>query len=261
MSEFIKASNGQIYKKPNGADYDLIPGKVYTLKYDDWEGDIFKENGLMNMPKKIYKSESDDIFIKNVINAFNNSEKNTTGVLLAGEKGTGKTVTAKLIAEQSGLPIIVIDENYPAGRLINFFKAFETKVCILMDEVEKNYNTRSMLSFLDGIHKTAKKLVLMTCNDIDQVDKYFVDRASRVRYLREYTMKDNLIYLEDILKDLDTTDENRRTIYNYISNKMENTSIDNMYTLLEEFKIQDVDLSNKMDLEFIEKFTENLNIS
>lgn len=48
-AEFIKVGN-RILPKPQGADYDLINGKVYDLKWDDWNSEaIFSENGELNL--------------------------------------------------------------------------------------------------------------------------------------------------------------------------------------------------------------------
>ena len=99
-NEFIKIGE-QIIAKPKGADYDLIPGKVYDLSWNRWEDSpIFKENGELNLPKKIYSTKTDDIFKKRIITYFNKANTNTTGVMLAGTKGTGKTVMAKILAKK-----------------------------------------------------------------------------------------------------------------------------------------------------------------
>lgn len=91
-NEFIKIGE-QIIAKPKGADYDLIPGKVYDLNWNRWEDSpIFKENGELNLPKKIYSTKTDDIFKKRIITYFNKANTNTTGVMLAGTKGTGNSV-------------------------------------------------------------------------------------------------------------------------------------------------------------------------
>lgn len=119
-NEFIKIGE-QIIAKPKGADYDLIPGKVYDLSWNRWEDSpIFKENGELNLPKKVYSTKTDDIFKKRIITYFNKANTNTTGVMLAGTKGTGKTVMAKILAKESGLPIIVVNPDYPEGKLIKF---------------------------------------------------------------------------------------------------------------------------------------------
>lgn len=91
-NEFIKVGE-QIIAKPKGADYDLIPGKVYDLSWNRWEDSpIFKENGELNLPKKVYSTKTDDIFKKRIITYFNKANTNTTGVMLAGTKGTGNSV-------------------------------------------------------------------------------------------------------------------------------------------------------------------------
>lgn len=119
-NEFIKIGE-QIIAKPKGADYDLIPGKVYDLSWNRQEDSpIFKENGELNLPKKVYSTKTDDIFKKRIITYFNKANTNTTGVMLAGTKGTGKTVMAKILAKESGLPIIVVNPDYPEGKLIKF---------------------------------------------------------------------------------------------------------------------------------------------
>ena len=242
MSEFIKIGN-KLVAKPKGADYDLINGKVYDLKWDEWNGaPIFTENGELNLPKKVYKSKEDIIFNKRVLNYFNVTSANTTGVLLAGTKGTGKSVEAKVLAKESGLPIIIVDNDYPSQKLIQFFKSFNTPVCIIFDEIEKNRDTEKMLDFLDGIEKTTKKLVLMTCNDLQRVSIYMQDRCSRVRYLRKYTPDCNFEFLPELVKDMEI--KSQEDVVKYITNNVVLPSMDNLYSLLTEIKLlEDTDMS------------------
>lgn len=242
MSEFIKIGN-KLVAKPKGADYDLINGKVYDLKWDDWNGaPVFTENGELNLPKKVYKSKEDIIFNKRVLNYFNVTSANTTGVLLAGTKGTGKSVEAKVLAKESGLPIIIVDNDYPSQKLIQFFKSFNTPVCIIFDEIEKNRDTEKMLDFLDGIEKTTKKLVLMTCNDLQRVSIYMQDRCSRVRYLRKYTPDCNFEFLPELVKDMEI--KSQEDVVKYITNNVVLPSMDNLYSLLTEIKLlEDTDMS------------------
>ena len=241
-TEFIKIGD-RLVIKPDGADYDLIPGKVYDLSYDRFVGeDIFKENGDLNFPGKLYTSKKDDLFKKRVLTYFNNSFTNTTGVMLAGVKGTGKTVCAKVLAQASNLPIIVVDPVYPEQRLIKFFKQIKSSVCILFDEVDKSFDTDKMLDFLDGIQKTSKKLVIMTCNNLSKVSEYLQDRCSRIRYLRKYTPEDNLEFLDPIITDLGI--KNTKEVSEYCRNNIKLLSMDNIVSFLNEVKmLEDEDIS------------------
>ncbi len=59
------------------------------------------------------------------------------GVLLNGVKGTGKSVTAKLICNElkNFLPIIIVDKAYEG--LPQFISKIQQEVIIFIDEFEK----------------------------------------------------------------------------------------------------------------------------
>lgn len=256
-NEFIKIGE-QIIAKPKGADYDLIPGKVYDLSWNRWEDSpIFKENGELNLPKKIYSTKTDDVFKKRIITYFNKANTNTTGVMLAGTKGTGKTVMAKILAKESGLPIIVVNPDYPEGKLIKFFKSFTTPVCVLFDEVEKNFKTECMLDFLDGVEKTAQKLVIMTCNDLSQVSQYMQDRCSRVRYLRQYSPDENAAFLPMIADDFGI--KNKEEVVKFCKENIKLLSMDNIVSFMSEVKmLEDEDISLQEIINIMNISTENI---
>ena len=91
-AQFIKQGN-DIRVKPDGLDYNLIPGKVYDLHWDDWKNTyIFSENGELNLPKKVYELKKDVIFKTRVLKYFENSPTQTTVIMHAGTKGTGNIV-------------------------------------------------------------------------------------------------------------------------------------------------------------------------
>lgn len=235
MSKFIK-SNDRIIPFPTGMEYQLEAGKVYDLKITKQWGEVitkFTINGEMNLPKKVFTTKKDDLFIKRVLHSYNNDTKNTTGILLTGDKGSGKTVTAKVIAQKANLPIVVIDSETVLTELNNFFKSFDDPVCILFDEVDKNFATRDLLTFLDGIQKTAKKLVIMTANDSDRIDEFLKNRCSRIRYYRNYyILEDAKEYAEMIAKDRGL--ENIEEVVNFITTKIKFPSIDNICSFIDE---------------------------
>lgn len=240
-AEFVK-SGSKILPKPNGTDYNLINGKAYDLKWDDWSDMAYlAENGELNLPSKIYELNEDKIFKKRVLNNFNNHE-NSIGVMLAGTKGTGKSMLAKIIAKESNLPIIIVDSQFPTTRLIGFFKQFSTPVCVIFDEIEKNFNTGRMLDFLDGVEKTTKKLVLMTCNELDKISEYLQDRCSRIRYVRKYGINDNLAFLPMLIENKEI--KNTEIVRKFVEERFKLPSIDNMNAFLNEVKdLEDEDIS------------------
>ena len=240
-NEFIKIGE-QIIAKPKGADYDLIPGKVYDLSWNRWEDSpIFKENGELNLPKKVYSTKTDDIFKKRIITYFNKANTNTTGVMLAGTKGTGKTVMAKTLAKESGLPIIVVNPDYPEGKLIKFFKSFTTPVCVLFDEVEK----------------TAQKLVIMTCNDLSKVSQYMQDRCSRIRYLRRYSPDENAAFLPILADDFGI--KNKEEVVKFCKENIKLLSMDNIVSFMSEVKmLEDEDISLQEIINIMNISTKNI---
>lgn len=244
MSEFIKVDD-KIVNKPNGFDYDLINGKVYNLKYDRFSvGAFFEEDGALNLPKKVYTTKDDDLFIKRVNTYFEKTNKLSTGVMLSGVKGTGKTVMAKVIAKNSGLPIIVVDEDFPTSRINDFFRKFSTPVVVIFDEVDKHWDTEDLLGWLDGVQTNAKKLVLFTCNNENRVNEYLQNRCSRVRYKRHFEPNDNVRFLKEILKDKGVAKDEIEATYKFIIDSFELLSIDNILSFIDE-KISFPGLSNE----------------
>lgn len=255
MAEFIKAGN-RIVNKPNGLDYDLVKGKVYDLEYDRMEGlSYLKENGDLNMPKKVYQIEKDIKFIDRVLKYFNSEKSSQTiGVLLSGTKGTGKTVLSKQLAMKSNLPIIVVSSNYPVSVMSEFFKKCNTEVCIIFDEIEKNKNywrTDDLLGFLDGVQFTCKKMVIMTCNSFGELNDNLFDRCSRVRYHRKYTDNSNVEFIREIAKDKGI--RNIDAVTSFIVDYMMLKSFDNISSFLDEILLNE-DLT-------LEEVAENMNIT
>lgn len=179
---FIKFDE-QIVPKPEGVDYELVPGQVYDM-YRNRETDscYLKEGKPFVFPEHYLLSNDDLHFISKTITAFENTDKMTTGVLLSGLKGSGKTLMAKKIAMESGLPIIVVDGNNYANEVEYYFSQTDTPCCIIFDEVDKHWRTSQLLSFLDGVKPTCKKLVVCTCNKEDDINENLNDRCSRIRY-------------------------------------------------------------------------------
>lgn len=229
-------SNGRIIPKPFGTDYELVNGKVYTLTHDrDLYMDYLQEDKDFEFPKTYYLNDKDYKFINKAIDTFNKTEKMTTGILLSGMKGSGKTLMAKKIAKESGLPIIVVDSKMSSDDIEPFFAKVTTDVCVIFDEIDKYWNTRYLLTFLDGVKPTCKKLVIATCNDEKEISTYLNDRCSRIRYKKRFggLSKDTV---EGIINDIVGDKNKANAAAEYICSNVETISYDNVIIFGEEIK-------------------------
>ena len=235
MANFIKSGNN-ITPFPKGLEYELEAGKVYDLLIKTVWGERvtkFTLNGEMNLPPTVYYTKKDRLFIDRVLRNFNSNGKNTTGVLLTGDKGTGKSVTAKILAKEANVPIIVINPEIEEKYLEEFFKEFDQPVCVLFDEVDKYFDTSRMLTFLDGMHKTAQKLVIMTANDENRLNRFIKNRCSRIRYYRHYNMKDDAKEYAELICEAKHV-ENKEELVDFIINNINYPSIDNISSFIDE---------------------------
>lgn len=245
MSEFVKSGN-IIVPKPEGLDFDLKNGQIYRLKTERsfyGKKTFLEQDGTIEIPENIYKSKDEKFFIERSIKYYNESGANTTGLMLYGEQGCGKTMFAKVIAKEMNLPIIIIDPTFPTRDLIDFFTKFKTPVTILFDELDKhcdpnedNWDTKQMLEFLDGVQTTCKKLVIFTCNKDEIVNEFLKNRCGRIRYYKHFTKlsKDSI---QDIvnteLKDCkDKIDETVEAIMTLV----DLPSYDNVISICKEVK-------------------------
>ena len=234
-SSFIKY-NEQIIPKPLGTDYDLITGKIYALKEDKYSDDLYlEEDKEFEFPEKYYLGDNDKHFINKVLNTFKNTTKLTTGTLLSGMKGSGKTLMAKYIAKESGLPIIVVDQKVNASNIEGFFAKVNDDVCVILDEIDKYWNTRYLLGFLDGVKPSCKKLVLCTCNDEKEINEYLNDRCSRIRYKKKFKCltKDAVL---GVLTDMISNKEKAKSATEFICSAISVISYDNVVIFGEEVK-------------------------
>lgn len=207
---FLKIGEKVVFRPKNeGLEYSLEACKVYTPQIDRYTEEIsFTVAPDLMLPEKLYTTLEDDKFVKKVINRYNNSKEGTTGVMLSGLKGSGKTIMMKRIAIESKLPILLIDKSFYPKDLISLFnKLADTPICILMDEIDKlgeRYDDDYLLKVLDGINSSGKKLMVFTCNECDDINEYLIDRCSRIRYWKDYgEMAASMIQavLEDKLSD------------------------------------------------------------
>lgn len=181
--------SGKRYRIFNNAitTYDQLPPKTYRVDYDP-ETRIFSllEAHDFEIPEtKIYGQHLDKV--KKVLNSMDKMNRNL-GVILSGDKGIGKSLFSKCLglkARKKGIPVILINE-YHEG-IANFLEEIEQTVMILFDEYDKTFDEKKhncqaeMLSLFDGV-SAGKKLFVITCNEIQSLSQYLINRPGRFHY-------------------------------------------------------------------------------
>jgi SpoVK/Ycf46/Vps4 family AAA+-type ATPase len=229
--------------------YEFTPG-IYTTCFSERIGCFLKKDSdSFPTPNKIY--DLDQKFIEKVLKQFSLNDDKNLGVLLCGLKGTGKTFTAKMIANQSGLPVITVMEAYPG--IDSFIADINFDCVIMIDEYEKVFagDARGiLLSCMDGVQSPKSKVMfLLTTNTLD-VNDNLIDRPSRIRYLKRYEGLSKEI-INDIVDDLLVNKSFKENLIETIS-EIPNITIDIIMEI-----IKDTNNHNENPSDFIDIFNCN----
>lgn len=189
MSYFLR--NGNNYRVSDEASMDLhncLPAGNYIIKADNY-GNLFLEQ--IDNFKPLTKYYGDTLkHADRIINTYN-SRPNSTGVMLTGEMGSGKTLLAKTLSVQchaQGIPTIIINSPWRGDAFNKLLQDIEQPCVVLFDEFEKVYdggNQQEILTLLDGVYPS-KKLFVLTCNNKWSVDKHMRNRPGRIFYMIEF---------------------------------------------------------------------------
>ena len=167
-----------------------LPIATYSIGYHQQMGFwLVKHNDLEVNEERIYGSHGRKV--DKVFNSFKLSERNF-GIILSGKKGIGKSLFARMIAEkaiENDLPVIIVDTAIPG--ISDFLSSIEQEVVIIFDEFEKTFGKSGkddsndpqieLLSLFDGIDN-GKKLFVITCNRVYDLNEFLVNRPGRFHY-------------------------------------------------------------------------------
>lgn len=197
--------------------------------------DIFEFNfkvyelGCDEMLRTIKKTWESDVFVDGAKNL---------GVVFNGLKGTGKTLSAKLLCNALDLPVIIV--QYPYDGLVNFLQSLCFECVVFIDEAEKTFKKGEdddvLLRLIDGVYNRTRKLYILTTNQLTLNDN-LLGRPGRVRYHFEFG---NLLpkaindYLDDNL--LPQYSDQRKSILKQVD-LLEISTIDILKALVDEVNI------------------------
>ena len=210
MALFLKS--GTSYRVTNKESMDLhemLPAGNYVIKKDPMSGQLFLEGiDSFEIKGKIYGDTEKTA--RRILNTFQDRPA-STGVMLTGEKGSGKSLLAKMLsvkAAEMAVPTIVINAPWSGDEFNSFLQKIDQPCVILFDEFEKVYDRddqESNLTLLDGVFPS-KKLFILTCNDKWRVDSHMRNRPGRIYYMMEYKGLDQNFIVEYCMDNLDATE-------------------------------------------------------
>ena len=147
-------------------------------------GDFFEFNfkiyelGCEEMLQTIRKTWESEVFVRD--------EKNL-GVIFNGLKGTGKTLSAKLLCNALDLPVVIV--QYPYEGLVNFLQSLCFECIVFIDEAEKTFKKGEdddvLLRLIDGVYNQTRKLYILTTNQLT-INDNLLARPGRIRYRFEF---------------------------------------------------------------------------
>lgn len=189
MAYFLKSGNTFRVSSKEAMDlHDQLPAGNYTIAQDMMGNFYLERIDDFEIPSKLYGNTLRHT--GRIINSFWDRPAQT-GVLLNGEKGSGKTLLAKNISSElakQGVPTIVINRNWTGDGFYKLLQDIDQPCIILFDEFEKVYDNdeqEQILTLLDGVFNS-KKLYIMTVNDKYRVNQHMRNRPGRLFYLLDF---------------------------------------------------------------------------
>ena len=185
------AQNGRSFFVRDANDLvvlDKLPPAVYLLTAHPDHGLYLKKTDTFDLPPKMYGAVGQES--QRVFYTFKD-RPGITGVLLVGERGSGKSMLAKKISIDAmalDMPVILVNNAYPASAFNAFVQNIQQEAVFFLDEFEKTHNAEeqaAILTLLDGVIKT-KKLFLFTSNSKYKVNEHMQNRPGRIYYMKEY---------------------------------------------------------------------------
>ena len=192
---------------------DSIPVGTYTVEFSKMSGYFLVQSRNFETSDRIYGDHVS--LVDKMIDRYTKTDRNF-GAILGGRKGTGKSLSARILSEKLrnlGIPTILVTENTPG--LPRFLQSIEQPVLILIDEFEKiflydeeNDDQSQFLSLFDGFTSN-RHFYLITINDYKMLSPYFKGRTGRFYYdisFDRLSMQEIKEYVNDNVTEIEVTD-------------------------------------------------------
>lgn len=168
--------------------HDSLPVATYVVDFDPMSGPSLRRvENLTAGTSKIYGARAEKV--EKVMQNYRTSQRGL-GVMLSGDKGQGKSLFLRLLAEQAiaeGVPVIRVVRNFPG--VSDFLDELDSCL-IVFDEFEKVFpdtnadeedQQAQFLSLFDGTSST-KRMYCITVNSLGRLNNYLINRPGRFHY-------------------------------------------------------------------------------
>jgi DNA-directed RNA polymerase subunit F len=238
MAEVKKVWNAEgnrLYLGYPSQEFEKLEDAIYNINVDDFgRFYLVKNSDGFKFDYKLYGLETE--LVDRVIKTYTSTTHGNLGVLLNGLKGTGKTVSSKIIANRLNQPIILVDSAIRG--IHKFLTSIPQNITIFIDEYEKVFGeSTDMLTIMDGaLNSEFRRVFLLTTNEL-YVDRNLIQRPGRIRYLKKFEdLKPNVV--EEIVDDCLVDKKYKQECINFISN-LETITVDIVKAILTEVNIHD----------------------